>query len=435
MMSNIWIISSSDSDDDDLPSFSTVLRKKITRKHEQFKNVHGLDATGKNIKLDEKESEHFNAGIQESPNKPQSVVNREKNVNKPKTCKNMSKKSSDLIVKSDGKLQNHKLFDKPSTSTKPPSIKPEDLFRNITCFISKAIVKVLKSQDIVSNIVQTLPVVCRTVDKDASFVSWTLASSTLERFYDKENFENLNQMLLVIAAENLMNLIQNEKSSSSKPTLADLLHFSKLSNSTVHIACFGLKNFKQFLKKRQQQEYKQTILDPNSKPIKQKNGKPNVSLYDIPDLFTDIQLTYGINVLLIENETQFIQLLTQITKAIAEAPMKRCQRKDVLFVNGPSCVKIDANTGEGSKKAWKMMLEQMFNVSSDISSSISSHYPSFNSLMQAYQSVSPEEGLTLLSEILVRRGFGSLQQSRRVGPELSKRIYKFLQTQDKDEVI
>ena len=81
------------------------------------------------------------------------------------------------------------------------------------------------------------------------------------------------------------------------------------------------------------------------------------------------------------------------------------------------------------------MLEQLFSVSSDISSAIVMHYPSLSSLMQAYQSSRDETGALLLSEVQIRRGVGTLQQSRRLGPELSKRIFKLFTSEDGNEVV
>lgn len=81
------------------------------------------------------------------------------------------------------------------------------------------------------------------------------------------------------------------------------------------------------------------------------------------------------------------------------------------------------------------MLEQLFNVSSDISSAILAEYPSLKSLMLTYQSLPQENGSLLLSELQIRRGFGTLQQSRRLGPELSKKVYRFFTSTDGDEVI
>ena len=71
------------------------------------------------------------------------------------------------------------------------------------------------------------------------------------------------------------------------------------------------------------------------------------------------------------------------------------------------------------------MLLQFHNVSTEVADAILAHYPSIRSLQKAYsEPYSVEEKELLLANLMVRRGIGSLENSRRVGPELSKKIYK-----------
>lgn len=59
-----------------------------------------------------------------------------------------------------------------------------------------------------------------------------------------------------------------------------------------------------------------------------------------------------------------------------------------------------------------------------MANAIVAKYPSLLLLVQAYNTTSSEqEQQNLLAEIPVRRGDGVTATTRRVGPELSKRIY------------
>lgn len=54
---------------------------------------------------------------------------------------------------------------------------------------------------------------------------------------------------------------------------------------------------------------------------------------------------------------------------------------------------------------------------------------------QAYRSIPEAEGLKLLADIPVRRGVGVLANTRKIGPELSSKIYKFFMCSDPDVLL
>eukprot|EP00105_Crassostrea_gigas_P040873 XP_019925021.1 PREDICTED: crossover junction endonuclease EME1-like [Crassostrea gigas] len=97
-----------------------------------------------------------------------------------------------------------------------------------------------------------------------------------------------------------------------------------------------------------------------------------------------------------------------------------CFMKDRLqiafFDDGVSTVKVDKN-GQGLLKVWKQQLLQFKNISPDIADAIVQAYPSPHSLME------------------VRRGAGVLETSRRVGKEMSRRIYTLVTSSNSSEVM
>ncbi|XP_066955609.1 crossover junction endonuclease EME1-like [Macrobrachium rosenbergii] len=93
-------------------------------------------------------------------------------------------------------------------------------------------------------------------------------------------------------------------------------------------------------------------------------------------------------------------------------------------------VKVD-KAGVGLLKLWRQQLEQFINVGNEVAQAIVREYPSPQALVQAYRhSTSEKEASHLLADIPVRRGIGPLESTRRIGPELSKKIHLFFTCTD-----
>lgn len=89
--------------------------------------------------------------------------------------------------------------------------------------------------------------------------------------------------------------------------------------------------------------------------------------------------------------------------------------------------------GRGLAQVWRRQIQQLNRVSLEMASAIVATYPSPQLLVQAYrQCFSEQECQNLLADIQVRRGEGVTSTSRRVGPELSRRIYLQMTTLQPD---
>ncbi|NXI59503.1 EME1 endonuclease, partial [Chloroceryle aenea] len=124
------------------------------------------------------------------------------------------------------------------------------------------------------------------------------------------------------------------------------------------------------------------------------------------------------------------------TKAVAEAPYKREQAKTefsfYLEKGWRGGVKVD-HSGKGLFEVWKRQIQQFNRVSLEVAEAIVSAYPSPQLLIQAYNRCSSQqERENMLANILVRRGDGVTATSRRVGPDLSRRIYLQMTSYDPD---
>ncbi|KAG7176071.1 Crossover junction endonuclease EME1-like [Homarus americanus] len=157
---------------------------------------------------------------------------------------------------------------------------------------------------------------------------------------------------------------------------------------------------------------------------------------DIETALVTAQLECGLNHRLMADASGVATFILQITKAVAEAPFKHEKGEPSFswYAEGSSinAVKID-KSGVGLLKLWHQQLRQFNNVGVEVAQAIASKYPSPCALLQSYRKcLMPQEASLLLADIPVRRGAGPLTSSRRVGPELSKKIHLFLTTKDSE---
>ena len=320
MACNDWISCLSDSDDS-LPSCSQYL-------HSQKKS-HDSDIGGYKSLTQRLEKTNERIDVVGSSGTLQSITSaKHTNIVVQKETKKARKRKNEVKTTDNEKENDEKI----------EIYKPEELYPKLICTISLSVVALLTSKDVMSTIQENLPNKCVFVDEAEPVVNWRLNLPA----NDREEFSGLDQRLFVLKAEQLVNLVPGKPLNSSGRTLSEW--FLSLGNATTstHIVCYGLKKFKQLLKRNENRKYKNAVLGNDAKhQLKKNNDQVTISADDIPDIFVHIQLTYGVDVIVVENELEFVGLLSHITKAIAEAPLKRCQRKDVQFVQGNS-VKVRA---------------------------------------------------------------------------------------------
>ncbi|XP_051522563.1 crossover junction endonuclease EME1 [Myxocyprinus asiaticus] len=157
------------------------------------------------------------------------------------------------------------------------------------------------------------------------------------------------------------------------------------------------------------------------------NQLPEVSRVQVEEALIDLQLHTGVQVHFFSNWKDFTDYITMSTKAVAEAPFKREREKTgftfCLESEWAGGLKVD-RAGIGLLQVWKRQIQQLNRVSPDMASAILSAYPSPQLLAQAYAKCKSEhEKIGLLSDVLIRRGEGVTSTTRRVGPELSKRLF------------
>ncbi|NXI92450.1 EME1 endonuclease, partial [Psophia crepitans] len=150
----------------------------------------------------------------------------------------------------------------------------------------------------------------------------------------------------------------------------------------------------------------------------------------------DLQLSKQVQVSFFESWEELGEFAMMFTKAVAEAPFKREREKTgfPFYLEKAWCGGVKVHySGKGLLEVWKRQIQQFNRVSLEMAEAIVSVYPSPQLLNQAYSSCSVEEEReNMLANIPVHRGDGVTATSRRIGPELSRRIYLQMTSHDPD---
>uniref|UniRef100_A0A8C8R627 Essential meiotic structure-specific endonuclease 1 n=1 Tax=Pelusios castaneus TaxID=367368 RepID=A0A8C8R627_9SAUR len=250
-------------------------------------------------------------------------------------------------------------------------------------------------------------------------------------------------ILVLLRLEDFLSMIHNYRqevhsgAAGPKETLRSFVSCvrERAPGKTLALAVVELEKYFRSHKVQSRKKLRQAVLNGNQtegpgkrKKRKEKEGYgPELSRVEVEEALVDLQLHTGVQLRILEGWKELGDLAGMFTKAVAEAPFKQEREKTSFSFHLESewCggVKVD-RTGKGLSQVWKRQIQQFNRVSLEMASAIVAAYPSPLLLNQAYQRcLSERERQNLLADIPVRRGNGVTATSRRVGPELSKRIY------------
>ncbi|XP_038184495.1 crossover junction endonuclease EME1 [Arvicola amphibius] len=164
-----------------------------------------------------------------------------------------------------------------------------------------------------------------------------------------------------------------------------------------------------------------------------------MSRLDMEEALVDLQLHTEAQAQMVQSWKELADFTCAFTKAVAEAPFKKLRDQTsfsfYLEKDWAGGMKVDP-AGRGLAVIWRRQIQQLNRVSLEMASAIVDAYPSPRLLVQAYQRCfSEQERQNLLADIQVRRGEGVTSTSRRVGPELSRRIYLHMTTLQPDLIL
>ncbi|XP_071866875.1 methyl methanesulfonate sensitivity 4 isoform X2 [Bombus fervidus] len=217
---------------------------------------------------------------------------------------------------------------------------------------------------------------------------------------------------------------------------------SSLPDYKITLVIFGIEHY--FACKEQRRNSKESRTEKKTyiEKYHQMSTYPHtISRKHLETCLNEIQIISDCSSRLINNSQDLALMIYQYTKAIAEIPHKSEKNKNLTnkfdwYVMGDNrnTVKVDKN-GNGLKRLWQQQLCQ-FNLSSlEIAEAICSVYPSPANLIEAYMNCTDTEGVNLLKDIPIRRAAGPLTTVRKVGPELSKKIYLMFSSKNGENVL
>ncbi|XP_072759228.1 crossover junction endonuclease EME1 isoform X1 [Anoplolepis gracilipes] len=221
-----------------------------------------------------------------------------------------------------------------------------------------------------------------------------------------------------------------------------LHHKSLIPDYNMTLIIFGMEEYFAYWKRQK--------TDKNSKSKGSRcNGKSNEHFQTFPIIsrqqlemcLSEVQLVAKCSSRLIENAQDLGLMVYQYTKSISEIPYKLQKRESqeekfdwYVMGDNKNTVRVDKD-GNGLKRLWQQQLCQ-FNLSSlETSEAICTVYPSPVQLIKAYRNCTPDEGMSLLKDIPIRRAVGPLTAVRKIGPELSKKIYVMFTSQNGDALL
>ncbi|XP_034715955.1 probable crossover junction endonuclease EME2 isoform X2 [Etheostoma cragini] len=166
--------------------------------------------------------------------------------------------------------------------------------------------------------------------------------------------------------------------------------------------------------------------------LQSKLGMENL---DVEEVLVYLQLCKNISLVFLEGWQEVTNHVCAVTKALSKRPFKLLTEQAELpfCVDGSwaSGVRVEKD-GSGLIQVWSRQIQQLNRVSPAVASTVIAAYPSPQLLLQAYQSLASEEDRKgLLAALLVKSG----GKERRIGPEISARVYRCFTAQNPELVL
>ncbi|RVE59630.1 hypothetical protein OJAV_G00190290 [Oryzias javanicus] len=156
---------------------------------------------------------------------------------------------------------------------------------------------------------------------------------------------------------------------------------------------------------------------------------------DIEEVLVYLQLYKNISLVFLDDWQDVTDHVCAVTKALSKRPFKLLtERAELPFcVDGSwaSGARVERD-GSGLIQVWSKQIQQLNRVSPAVASTVTKSFPSPRLLLQAYQNLdSEEERKKMLAGLLVKNG----GKERRVGPDVSARVYRCFTAQNPQLVL
>ncbi|XP_066252472.1 crossover junction endonuclease EME1 [Euwallacea similis] len=261
-----------------------------------------------------------------------------------------------------------------------------------------------------------------------NLITFTRRVFTVENMVLNTNYQQEKHCVTVIELPELLELISQDTLIGHIQSLQSMPGIEHLS-----VAILGLQKYYNTLRTEQNRNLKRAVAgSSNHKTVKtQFENLPKISKWKIDNQLVQLQI-FCKNLYLrpVEKYEELAIFVGECAKSVAQIPFKSAkeqflQSENQLFtVNNRDCVRIDKD-GNGLNRLWNQFLRMFPLASLETAEAITLVYPTLHSLMEAYENCrEPEEGEKLLQNISVRRAAGPLSGQKKLGPALSKKIYK-----------
>ncbi|KFV45373.1 Crossover junction endonuclease EME1, partial [Gavia stellata] len=275
-------------------------------------------------------------------------------------------------------------------------------------------------------------------------ITWRRKTVSSQMEEEDEWTEEPNVLVLLCLEEFLSMEVEGCTEGQKETLQSYVAHvMEKMPGKTLALAVAEVENYFRSLRVQPKKRLQQASAMGNQEGVQGKWRKKKVkdtglevTRLDVEEALVDLQLSKQVQVTFFESWEELGEFATMFTKAVAEAPFKR-ERENTgfsFYLEKAWCggVKVD-RSGKGLLEVWKRQIQQFNRVSLEMAEAIVSAYPSPQLLNQAYSRCSSEqERENMLANIPVRRGEGVTATSRRIGPELSRRIYLHMTSNDPD---
>uniref|UniRef100_A0A669Q7L1 Essential meiotic structure-specific endonuclease 1 n=1 Tax=Phasianus colchicus TaxID=9054 RepID=A0A669Q7L1_PHACC len=280
-------------------------------------------------------------------------------------------------------------------------------------------------------------------------ITWR-RKSVLSQAEDSNEWTEEPNLLVLLGLEEFLSMVRNYKQEAQgcaeqKETLQTFVArvMEKMPGKILALTVVEVEKYFRCLRAQSKKRLQQATVnrsqaedrgDQRKKQVKDPGLE--ITRLDVEAALVDLQLCTRVQVTFFESWEELGEFATMFTKAVAEAPFKREQQNTgfSFYLENKWCrgVKVD-HSGKGLFEVWKRQIQQFNRVSGEMAEAVVSAYPSPQLLVQAYSRCSSEqERENMLAAIPVRRGTGVTATCRRVGPELSRRIYLQMTSHDPD---
>ncbi|XP_068161531.1 probable crossover junction endonuclease EME2 [Antennarius striatus] len=169
--------------------------------------------------------------------------------------------------------------------------------------------------------------------------------------------------------------------------------------------------------------------------VETRQSKLGMDNLDFEEVLVYLQVCKNISVVFLDDWQEITNHVCAVTKALSKRPFKQLmERSDLSFYVDHSWaggVQVQKD-GSGLIQVWSKQIQQLNRVSPTMASTVTAAYPSPQLLLQAYQSLKSEEDRKrLLAGLLVK----TEGKERRLGPEMSARVYCCLTSQNPQLVL